>query len=511
MSTPIETVWPVGVVLILWCVGLFRLRAEVQIPRLGWLLFLIAVGVRLWWIPAWDGHVFDGHEAEYWDLFRGERSPSRGGTVMVPAMQWFWWLLGHIAPPSERFVVVLMSVFGAASIGLSAGAMGRLGGRSAGWITATLLVLHSGHAAWSSSAYNVILPHFFSSMALFGVATASRRREGPGAWAWMVAASLVLAVSLRMDSGTVAVGVVALVLAVRPDGASVLDRLKQWLIPGLVCVGVAGLCVWPMLWPGSLPGAGERMLSFGLNVDYLRPYHPFDGLAPLALLAAVSVVSFRRHPGATGALLFWLISHHLLLATFDDMAERHALVVAPAIAGLAALGLSSVGAVGIVGVVLFAILEAADFQETASRYYGSEADYSAVLDRAPYDQLPRVEWTGQPPADCGWVAEDHRVAAPVVASHFNLLNPDEEASLRGSDGCLKWCVDVQDWRWSSRGVRDRALRLGHIFKLNPSAVVVDSITGYACVTMDVGHRARTESRSTDGNDGSTSHNDHPVP
>jgi len=511
MSTPIETVWPVGLVLILWCVTLSRLRSELQVPRLGWVLFLFAIGVRLFWMPAWDGHVFDGHEAEYWDLFRGERSPSRGGTVMVPAMQWFWWLVGHIAPPSERFVVALMSVVGAASIGLSAGAMGRLGGRGAGWITAALLVLHSGHAAWSSSAYNVILPHFFSSMALYGAATAIHRREGPGLWAWVVVSSLVLTVSLRMDSGTVAVGVVALVVAVRPDGASVLDRLKQWLIPGVVCVVVAGLCVWPMLWPGALPGAGERVLSFGLNVDHLAPYHPFDGWAPLVLLAAAVVVAFRRHPGATGALLIWLVSHHLLLATFDDVAERHALVVAPAIAGLAALGLSTLGVAGIIGMLLFVTLEAADFQDQAHRYYGSESDFLAVLDRAPYDQLPRVEWSGQPPQDCGWVAEDHRVAAPVVASHFNLLHPDEEANLRGSDGCLKWCLDVQDWRWSSRGVRDRALRLGHIFDLTPSAVVVDSATGYACLTMDVGHRTRTESRATDGNDGSTSHNDHPVP
>ena len=511
MSTPIETVWPVGVVLILWCVALFRVRSEVEIPRLGWVLFLCAVGVRLFWMPAWDGHVFDGHEAEYWDLFRGDRSPSRGGTVMVPAMQWFWWILGHIAPSSERFVVVLMSVFGAASIGLSAGAIGRLAGRSAGWITAVLLVLHSGHAAWSSSAYNVILPHFFSSMALFGVAMAIRRREGPSPWTWVVVSSLVLAVSLRMDSGTVAVGVTALVLAVRPDGASVLDRFKQWLIPGTVCVVLAGVCVWPMLWPGALPGEGERVLSFALNVDYLAPYHPFDAMIPLALLTAITMVAFRRHPGATVALLVWVVSHHLLLSTFDDVAERHALVVAPAIVGLVGLGLSSLGVAGIVGMLLFGTLEAADFQEQAHRYYGAEADFLAVLDRAPYDELPRVEWAGQPPKDCGWIAEDHRVAAPVVASHFNLLNPDEEAALRGSEGCLKWCLDVQDWRWSSRGVRDRALRLGHIFDLTPSAVVVDSATGYACLTMDVGHRTRTESRSTDGNDGSTSRDDHPVP
>jgi hypothetical protein len=92
------------------------------------------------------------------------------------------------------------------------------------------------------------------------------------------------------------------------------------------------------------------------------------------------------------------------------------------------------------------------------------------------------------PADCGWVVEDHRVRRGPVRSHFNLLEPSEVAQLRGSEGCLLWCKDVQDWRWSSRSVSDRAQRLEHLFELQPVAVVVEPNSGYACLAMQIGSR-----------------------
>lgn len=509
MSTPMETVWPVGVVLILWLVAVVRARKGFRVTGAMALVGVIALAVRCFWVPAWTGHAFDGHEAEYWDLFRGMRDPTRGGTVMVPAMQWFWWGLGHVAPASERLVVALMAAFGVGSIGLAAGAVGRLAGPRAGWMTASLLVLHAGHAAWSSSAYNVIIPHLFSSMALFAVASSIRGQHGP--WRSLVVLSVALAMAFRVDSGSIGVAVVVVVLLVRPDGASVLDRLRAWVGPGLTCIVVTGACIWPMLWPGQLPGSGERALSWSLNILFFAPYHPFDHPAMAAGLAVAAVAAVRRAPGLAMSLVVWVALHHGLMATFDDFGERHALVVAPALAGVAGIGLASLGGLGMAMLVGMAGLSAADLNDTANRYYGSEDRFIAVLNQAPYRDLPRVQWSGSPPADCGWVAEDRRVADRPVASHFNLLRPEEEASLRGSEGCIKWCVDVQDWRWSSRGVRDRALRLQHLFTLSPSAVVVDSSTGYACLTMDVGHRKRSRTRPIDETNVRTSRSDIGVP
>ncbi|MEC9389166.1 MAG: hypothetical protein VX944_03760 [Myxococcota bacterium] len=489
MSTPIETVWPVGIVFAAWLAVMWRLRGEARCSVAMVVVGAVALAVRCVWIPAWTGHVFDGHEAEYWDLFRGMKAPTRGGTVMVPAMQWFWWGLGQVLPESERVVVGLMAAVGVASIGLSAGAIGRLAGERAGWIAGLLLVVHGAHAAWSSSAYNVMLPHFFSAVALYGAASSIRGHRGP--WRSLVVLSVALSMALRMDTGTIGLAVALLILLVRTDGASVLGRLREWWLPGLACVVLTAACIWPMVWPGALPGSGERALSFSTNALFVAPYHPYNQPLMAAALAAAALFALRRHSPVAVALLFWVGAHHGLMATFDDFGERHALVTAPAIAGLAGMGLSAMGPIGWVVTAAMIGLSGADLGDTAGRYYGSEDRFVAKLGAEPYGSLPRVEWTGSPPDDCGWVAEDQRVAARPIASHFNLLRPEEAAQLRGSDGCLKWCVDVQDWRWSSRGVRDRALRLAHLFVLTPTAVVVDSSTGYACLSVDVGHRKRS--------------------
>ena len=75
-----------------------------------------------------------------------------------------------------------------------------------------------------------------------------------------------------------------------------------------------------------------------------------------------------------------------------------------------------------------------------------------------------------------------------VTLNGDALDPAEEAALRGPSGCLAWCLDVQDWRWSSRGVRDRAIRLARLFPLEPAAVVIDPTSGYSCLMARLGAR-----------------------
>ena len=125
--------------------------------------------------------------------------------------------------------------------------------------------------------------------------------------------------------------------------------------------------------------------------------------------------------------------------------------------------------------------------ELRTRYYADEEDFVVLLSASPYDELPR--WDAPPGDDCGWIAEDPRVAMDPPRSHFNLLDPQEAATLRGEDGCLRWCLDIQDWRWSSRGVRDRGIRLRYLYALQPEAVVLERSSGYACLVMRVGERS----------------------
>ena len=115
---------------------------------------------------------------------------------MVPAMQWFWWLIGRVLPSEPIVPVLLMVIAGTVSIGCASGAVGTLTNRSAGWSTAVILALHPAHAAWSSSAYNVILPHLFGCLALYAVARCVVRAGSPGAWGMVAAGAIALSVAV---------------------------------------------------------------------------------------------------------------------------------------------------------------------------------------------------------------------------------------------------------------------------------------------------------------------------
>ncbi|MEC8423244.1 MAG: hypothetical protein VX000_05665, partial [Myxococcota bacterium] len=128
---PWETAWPAGAALVLCALAVasggwrwVRIDRRDRAVAVG--LLLVALIVRLLVVPAWTMHTYDGHEAEYFDLFRGVRAPTRGGTVLYPAMQWLWWGLGRLLPPWPRLPMVLMACVGALGVVTSAALMRRL-------------------------------------------------------------------------------------------------------------------------------------------------------------------------------------------------------------------------------------------------------------------------------------------------------------------------------------------------------------------------------------------------
>jgi len=451
-------------------------------------LLAAALLVRLWVIPAWTGHIYDGHEAEYWDLFRGVRAPNRGGTVLYPSMQWLWWGLGRALPHDPRVPIALSALIGAAAAALVGGTVGRLSTPAAGLLAGVFAALHPIQAAWSTSAYNVIVPHALGCLSLWATARVVTARRPPLALGALAATSGALAFTARMDVIGLLLPGLLLLGAVWPPG-SLRDRLR--LVPvGLICLGLAGAAAWPLVMPGEVPGAGERGLSFSINVGLLAPYLPLDGPAGLALVVLGAICAATRWPLVTAAWLVAVAVNHLALSSFNDFGDRHALGALPAAswalgAGTIALSRRTRLAAGLAAAGLLLCL--AGLRDTRGRFYGSEAAFTELLEAPPWDTLPRLsrpqalQRSGQA---CGWVSEDPRMAAAPLASHFNVIKPEEAASLRGPDGCLRWCLDVQDWRWSSRGVRDRALRMERLYTLSPVGVVTDA-SGYSCLVLDL--------------------------
>jgi len=264
-----------------------------------------------------------------------------------------------------------------------------------------------------------------------------------------------------------------------------------WMLPVGVGLGLAGAAVLPLVFPGEVPGAGERTLSFLINRFWAAPYAPLDGWAGGLAVVGLTALAVRRRPLVVLLFAGAAVLAHGVLATFDDFGDRHTLGALFAVALVVGLSVTAPGAPARLGqglcVGLLGICGAGLF-DMRERFYGSEERFAALLrEDAAWAGLPRIE-AEEARRDCGWIAEDPRVAPQPQRSHFNLIDPSEADAIRGPEGCLRWCLDVQDWRWSSRGVRDRALRTARLYFLQPVAVVEDRSSGYACLVMELGAR-----------------------
>lgn len=473
------TAWPAWVACVGLLVGIWRVRGDLRwrrdpIPAVL-VVGIVALLVRVVWMPAWTDHVYDGHEADYLEFFLGSRQPTRGGTVLYPAMQWLYHGLGHlVSDPAWPWIVGgllpgLLSLAVVAALGRS------FFGSRAGFLAALVLALEPNHAFWSSSAYNVMLPLFMGLLCLWGL---TRFREAGETGHLLVAACAgALAVATRLESVVLAVPVLGLLAWGRPPH-------PRWWVPALAGgVLLAACAAVPLVWPGGMPGAGERGLSLGVNLlifDYVAPWHWIAAFF-LVLLPFLHRLGVPRAPAAV--LLAWALANHGIMATFDDYGYRHALPSAVAMALLlSGFAARARGPAGLVLLLLTLVALVLGTGVAARRYYASDAAWAATLP----DDLPH--WTVADLGRCTLVAEDPHVARDPPLSHFNLLDPAEAERLRAETGCLWWCEDVQDWRLSSRGVADRAVRLRRIYALTPRALVVEPDSGYLCVLHEVGDR-----------------------
>ena len=87
---------------------------------------------------------------------------------------------------------------------------------------------------------------------------------------------------------------------------------------------------------------------------------------------------------------------------------------------------------------------------------------------------------------CAWIIENEPFATDIARSHFNLYSLSEYQSYLEEYGCVDWCMGLEDWRWTSLGVRDRAIRVKHLYKLEKKAIVEHA--GSSCLQYRLAER-----------------------
>jgi hypothetical protein len=485
LVTPLEpwqTVWPVALALILALWGAWGLRREMRPGKALWILLAVALAVRCLWLPI-GAHEFDGHEAEYLDLLLGDRALTRGGPLLVPAMQWTAWGLGKIMPFPAALTGLALG-FGLLSIGAWVGILSRLADERLGLVAGALLAFWGTHAFWSSSAYNVVHPHALGAVSLWALVVLVQGGP-PRASGALAGGAAALAIAFRVELVLLApVGLIWLVLY-RPP------HWRRWLPPLLGGAAIGTTAAALMLYPGEVPGSGERGMSWWANRGLFVYFAPFSTLWLLALPGLGLAVGLRRWPRAFLPIALLVPLVHGLGATFDDYGFRHALTALPALAaGLAALITVRWGLPILAGAAVLLALHTGD---VANRYYASESRFAQSLD----PDLP--EWSLDALEHCALICEDGRILPEDrQRSHFNLLDAAEAESLRAEKGCLFWLVGFQDHRWSSRAVRDRRLRVEHLYETEVRAVVKDPDTDYVGLVIQVGTRRSGTTPSAPG-------------
>jgi hypothetical protein len=415
-----------------------------------------------------------GHEAEYLEILLGTRGLDAGNAARMPAMQWLLWCMEGLGL-GQRAALAVSLLSGALACVAWAAALGRMHGRWVGLVAGLSLALWGNLAAWSSSIYNVVLPFFFVCVAFWALSLLLDGEDPLGA-GLLAGAAAGLAVALRLDTLWAAPAGLLLVVLNRPKAAA---RWGPGLLVGALIALGSLLAVRGM---GELPGSGEWLGSFRMNSALLIYFEPFQRLWVLPAVLIGAGLGLRAKWRTWIPLCALVVSVHLAMAGFNDYGSRHLLAAGLALS--ACLGLCSTQRwawlpLGVAGLGLVASLV-----DTRQRFYASEEHFAESVQ----SDLP--QWSLQDLGDCALITEDERVAAEgEQLSHFNLWDPEEFAGLQAQHGCVLWLMGVQDYRWSSLAVRDRAMRVERLYDLEPLAVVSNSEDGYVALVLRV-ERAR---------------------
>jgi hypothetical protein len=215
--------------------------------------------------------------------------------------------------------------------------------------------------------------------------------------------------------------------------------------------GLAGVGWWFGL-GSSLPG-GSPWLALRANIGLL------GFLGPVILAMALGGIKDRRCWG-----LFALTAVvHTSGALFTDYGTRHALLGGVALCIISAsvivrwspvLGIISTIALGYQTQLISEVWLA------PSTSMAEETELPALPSKLGDDgrALPEL------PPGCIEVTEEPPIEGQPFPSHYELLAGNIDAD------CVLWGAEFWHQQWSSRGLRDRARRMAHVYTLEPVAL-----------------------------------------
>lgn len=470
-------------------------RASTLTRRLLLLTLLAAALIRLLVIPAWARHVYDGHEADYYDVWRGARSSVGEGYRASEWMVFLYRLLGPLLGGSGRALVVLQVMTSLVSLMWFWQWVRDLTGQERAGLWAVLLAsLDPVLGFWASSAYNIQLPLTCAVLSLAALERAIRRPAA--SLLGLSAVAFAASVAGRPESM-----LVALPLAWRclPNFRRLCSAPSA--LPALL--GGLSLTLWPIL-------SGMKGMAGANSPDYMREmfgqqwklllwFNPWGTPWLLAALGVVGVLVVRmlareggwlRALALPGMLLGVIVSHQLAYALFDDYDYRHTLLPRLALMTLLALGMElSQGmekAIPLATALAASTLLVHGLVDVRHRYYAGPEDFyrhEPLLQTASYVNLDELR-------GCIFVAEDLYYGRFARASHFELYTQRDWKKLTTrSNDCVLFVYDLENFQASSRSIDGRAHKVMALYRMELLGKVIDrQAEHYSLVYRVLGRR-----------------------
>jgi hypothetical protein len=410
---------------------------------------IIAVLITL---PTWSPTPI-GHEAIYASIYNGE-DWEQGSTLAYPAMQlWsaFWGFLLY----QQKWGIILSSVLVAAlSLALFFHILRKKDIPQIYAIIGVLcLLIHPEFSSWMGHMHNIIVPLFFAIWAQWILLSDHKRGM------FFAPITISVAIMMRLEF-----------IILIPFFAIQVPRSQLWksmLVGGVLC----GLSIPPLL--HEIPGEGERLLSFLINLPILDFWTP-------TLWVLLPLLLFTKNKKSIAVGVFVLLIH-LCSSTFNDYGPRHLTPTIPIIIWVLC---DRKTAIPITIAILFILWGR---WERTLIYEASEEDFTRYIEEK-HPQLPRLSLSQARTEQCAWIVEE---AAFVddntpIRSHFNLYQKEEAQALQKEHKCIHWCLTKEDWRWSTLSVQARAVRLRSLYATEPVAIIQEQES--SCILHRVGSR-----------------------
>ena len=214
------------------------------------------------------------------------------------------------------------------------------------------------------------------------------------------------------------------------------------------------------------------MLSLSINYNLFSLQTP-----PIWVFLLMVLLDLRKDNILIGAFFLYA---HLIMATFNDFGARHLLPIAP----LTIWFISQHKNKNIL-LSLILLLWGYEHLQFRNHYNASHENFADYIEKK-FPQLPRLTLAQAQTENCAWIAEESPFGSQPERSHFNLYHPQEVRTLHKEYGCIYWCAALEDWRWSSLSVRDRAKRIQHIYPSSAVAIVQEK--GAQCILYPIAPR-----------------------